>query len=738
MAGLAVVVAVLLGVAYFQAVRGGFLWDDDGHVTAPALRSWAGLWRIWFEMGATQQYYPLLHSAFWLEQRLWGDATMGYHIAVVAQHGVAAVLLFVLLRKLAVPGAFLAAVVFAVHPVHTESVAWISEQKNTLSLTLYLGAALGYFRFRSDRNAYFYALATFLFILALLTKTVTASLPAALLVVQWWRHGRVSWRDDVVPLVPWLLLGAGSGLLTAWVERKLIGAEGVEFELSVLQRLALAGRVVWFYTGKLLWPANLTFSYPRWTISVTDWLQWMPLATLLASFAFTWRWRDRSRAPAAVMMLFVGALAPVLGFLNVYPFRYSFVADHFQYLASVPIFAAVGALVDRGLPGARRRPTVAIVLPLWVLTTLQSGDYRSPEVLWRATLARNPGSSLALVHLGNILSTRGEHGEALVLFERAGELNPHDYDAPNNLGCELVRLGRFEEAERAFQRSLQLNPLSPETNNNYGYNLVQLGRIAEAIGYYERALQVRPSYSDAHNNLAVALCAAGRANEALSHFEAALQGLGDDPKVHHNFANALRQLGRLPEAIARYEHALRLAPALAETHDDLGLALAAAGRWDDALASYTRAMELKPELVDARVHAAEALAQIGRLREALAQLERDPDLLARRGDAALLRGMVLSRLERWQEAKDALLRAVDLDPRSGTAHRALAMVLANSGAVDASIQQFETAIRVEPTEAENYLGLARLLDALGRSREATELRLKASVLGTPQAQSPGK
>jgi protein O-mannosyl-transferase len=267
--------ALLLGgatlIAYFPAIHGGFLWDDDAHVTRPELRSVHGLWRIWFDLGATQQYYPLLHSAFWLEDKLWGEAAVGYHLLNILQHASAAFLLLLILRRLEIPGAFLAAALFALHPVHVESVAWITEQKNTLSAVFYLGAMLAYLRFDEERRTSLYALALGLFVLGLLSKTVVATLPGALLVIFWWRHGRLSWQRDCVPLIPWFALGAAAGLLTAWVERRFIGAEGMAFDFTFLQRALLAGRVIWFYLSKLFWPVDLMFIYPRWEVNPALW-----------------------------------------------------------------------------------------------------------------------------------------------------------------------------------------------------------------------------------------------------------------------------------------------------------------------------------------------------------------------------------------------------------------------------------------------------------------------------------
>ncbi len=241
----ALVIAVVL--AYQPAWQGGLIWDDAAHVTKPELRPWQGLYRIWFELGATQQYYPLLHSAFWVEQRLWGDATLGYHLVNILLHAAAAVMVALVLRRLRVPGAFLAAAVFALHPVHVESVAWITEQKNTLSAVFYLAAMLVYLRFDQTRKAAWYGGALGLFVLGLLSKTTAATLPADLLVIFWWQRGKLSWRRDVGPLLPFFVLGAATGVFTAWVERKLIGADGADFAFSIVERCLIAGRAIWFY-----------------------------------------------------------------------------------------------------------------------------------------------------------------------------------------------------------------------------------------------------------------------------------------------------------------------------------------------------------------------------------------------------------------------------------------------------------------------------------------------------------
>ncbi|MBI3568582.1 MAG: tetratricopeptide repeat protein [Gemmatimonadetes bacterium] len=507
-AWLGMLLLALLVVAYAPALNGGYVWDDDAHVTRTALRSLDGLRRIWFDLGATQQYYPLLHSAFWLEAQLWGDVTLGYHLTNVVLQFADASLIVVLAQRLGIRGAWLAGFLFALHPVHVESVAWISEQKNTLSLLFYLAAALAYLRFDERRAGRDYAIASALFLCALLTKTVTATLPAALLVLFWWQRGRLSWRRDARPLLPWFAVAAASGLFTAWVERHIIGAEGSEYALDALQRALLAARVICFYLGKLFWPADLIFTYPHWTIDPGSPATWGWVGLLVAIAAALWAVRGRSRAPLAALLLFCGSLFPVLGFLDIYPFRYSYVADHFQYLPSVGIMVAVAAglawIADRvQLPrGARLAAAGALVVTLGALTWRQSGMYADAETLDRATLERNPDS----------------------------------WKEQNNLGRLLARSQR---------------------------------RMPEAIPHYEAAIRLKPDHVLAHYSLGVALYVTGRRPEAVEHFRRVLRlarGNGLLVANSHFFLGAILmdEPGRLDEAIAELEEALRMKPGDAE------------------------------------------------------------------------------------------------------------------------------------------------------------------------------
>jgi hypothetical protein len=277
-----------------------------------------------------------------------------------------------------------------------ESVAWISELKNTLSGTLYLGSALAYLSFYRESKKAFYAVALGLFLLALMAKTVVATLPAALLLVIWWKQGSLLWKRDTLPLVPFFIVGIGFGLLTAWVEQNLVGARGSEFDFSNIERFLIAGRAFWFYLEKLLWPVNLIFIYPRWDVNERVWWQYLFPAALLF-LLLTALWARRWRGTLVGVLFFAGTLFPALGFFNAYPFRFSYVADHFQYLASIGPIAVAGAGITTALDFLKKRnrflgPLIygTLIATLGVLTWRQAAMYKDTETLFRTTIERNP------------------------------------------------------------------------------------------------------------------------------------------------------------------------------------------------------------------------------------------------------------------------------------------------------------------------------------------------------------
>jgi tetratricopeptide (TPR) repeat protein len=596
-------IVLLVFLAYLPALRGGFIWDDDAYVTEnPTLHDWEGLRQIWFKVGAVPQYYPMVHTTFWLEYHLWGFNPFGYHLVNILLHAIAAILFWRVLLRLRVPGAWLAAVIFALHPVEVESVAWITERKNVLSTVFYFTAALAYLRFAAWEEPggpnrlrrYWYLGALVLFLAALLSKTVTCSLPAALLLLCWWKKGRVKW-GEILPLLPFFVLGVGLGLMTAWIEKYHVGARGAEWSLTFVERCLIAGRALWFYAGKLAWPAQLTFIYPRWTVETAAWWQWLfPLAAAVV-MAGLWRARQwMGKGPLVAVLFFAGTLVPALGFVNVYPMRYSFVADHFQYLASAGLITLCAA-------GLHRIPRVfpALVVLLGALTWRQAGIYRNQEILWHDTLIKNPDCWMAHTILGVLLDNQGHLEKAMEHYHEAIQINPNSTDTLNDLGVALAAMGRFEEAIENFNKAIQTNPNYFQAINNLGLVLATQGRLDAAIENYRRAVQINPDYHIALNNLGLALAAQGRFDEAVENYRAALRISPNYYAALNSLGIALTTQGRPEEAIADFQQAVQIEPHHADFHLNWGVALDQLRRNREAAAQYREALRLNPDLIAA-------------------------------------------------------------------------------------------------------------------------------------------
>lgn len=567
-------------LAYAPALRGDYLWDDDRYLSRnPFLVNADGLRQIWLRPGATDQYYPLVFTTFWLEKRAWGDATLGYHLVNVFLHAGSAVLLRSILRRLGIPGAGLAALAFALHPVHVESVAWITERKNVLSGFCYLASLFFYCQFAGlqadgrapgtgaacSRSRYAdYGWSLLLFTCALLSKTVTATLPGAILLITWWKHGRLRWAD-VAPIVPFLVLGAVAGLVTAGLEQKHVGAVGPEWHLSAIERTLIAGRALWFYLGKLAWPTNLCFVYPRWTIDSHQWEQYVLPASALLLPVMLWLLRDTLGRGALVAALFFGGtLLPALGFLNVYPMRFSFVADHFQYLASLgPI-----VLVAAWIVGANRRwlrvSAYACIALLAALTFRHSQVYRDSATLWTNTLKKNPGAWLAHNNLGILLSQPQQREQSIEHFRSAIRLNPQFFEAHYNLANRLRDEGQVESALAQYREATRIRPDYVDAHYNLGCLLETLNRLDDAASSFQSALSHAPGDADAHFKLGDVEARRGRWASAAKHYAEALRIRPGVAAAHRRLADALAELGRAHDAASHYQQALRLRPAYAE------------------------------------------------------------------------------------------------------------------------------------------------------------------------------
>jgi tetratricopeptide (TPR) repeat protein len=600
---LALLLVAITFIAYLPALRCGFVWDDDDYVTHNlSLHSLKGLWQIWSVPGATPQYYPLSFTSFWVDYHLWQLEPLGYHLTNVLLQALNAILLWTVLRRLNVPGAWLGAAIFAVHPVNVETVAWVTERKNLLAGVFYFSSVLACLRFwlpnpstveghapgsseppvGSTGPWKFYWLALFLYLCALLAKTAAIALPVAVLLVVWWKRGRTGWRE-MVPLAPFLAVGVAMGLITVWVEKQFVHATGHEWSFSFLERCLIAGRAVWFYLGKLVWPNPLIFVYPRWELNTSQPLAYLPVLALVAVLFILWFNRKGWARPILlVLVYFLAVLFPVLGFFNVFYFRYSFVADHFQYLAGIGPLALASAgitlALDRFLKGNLFLKPVfcaVLLLLLGILTWRQCGMYSDIETLWHVTLARNPAAFMAYNNLGTALAAQGKAEEAVENFHKALQLNPNLSNAHYNLGLAMLNQNEIDEAINQFQEAIRLNPDYVDAHDNLGVAFGKKGQIAEAIQQYRETIRLSPNFAAALNNLAWILATTpddGLRNgtEAVRLAERACELThNNQPVFIGTLAAAYAEAGHFPEAVNMAEKAEQLA-------SDAGLTVVAA------------------------------------------------------------------------------------------------------------------------------------------------------------------
>ena len=559
----AVGIVICVVAAYWPALHAGFIWDDGRHVTDNAmLRSLEGLRRLWFERGAVPQYYPLTHTTFWLEYHLWGLAPAGYHAVNVLLHAANALLVWRLLDRLRVPGAFLAGAIFAVHPIHVESVAWVTERKNLLSGFFYLLAGRAYLRLfgldgsgASRRSLLLEAVAMTLFACAVLSKSVTVTLPGAIALIVLWKHGRIE-RHELVSLGGALSIGLIFALQTVFMEKVYVGAVGEDWHLSLGERLLIAGRALWFYLGKLAWPTDLLFVYPRWTVDPSQWWQWsFPVAAVLVgTLLFACR-RVTGYGPMVAAIYYAGTLVPALGFFDVFPMQFSFVANHFAYLATIgpiALAASMGTRVAAGLPraprGAFRAGAMLLVLILAFLSNQESRNYRDLPTLWTSTIARNPGCWICELDLGGYLLLEGQINESIRHFERVLVLKPDHSDANTlamaNIGKGLLLEGRIDEAIVRFQTVLARHPDSAPAHLGLGDALVTRGEAQEGIAHLEESVRLAPNWPRGRFHLGIALARQGRTEEAIVQLEQAVSLQPNSIPAQEALARARGQLER--------------------------------------------------------------------------------------------------------------------------------------------------------------------------------------------------
>jgi Flp pilus assembly protein TadD len=580
------------------------------------LRGLAGLRAIWLGPG-TGDYYPVKETLEWLQVRWWGESPFGYHLTNVLLHAAGGVLLWRLLRKVGVRCARFGGLLFVVHPLAVESVAWVDELKNTLSLPLLLLAMMLYLDYdgaeagRSGRGLR-YGLSLGCFLLAMLSKSSVVMFPVILLLYVWWKRGRIQPRD-VTAVTPFLAVSLVLGLVAI----RFQAVHGLGGGIAPLDlggwptRVARAGLIAAFYFYKCVLPVGLMPLYPQWAAAARSPLSWLPWLRFIVVFAWLWSRRATwGRHALLGLGWFFLNLLPVLGFIPVSHFRFTWTMDHLAYLPLAGLAglgaAGLGALETRWAP---TRPlgrwlALSAVAAICAVLAIESRHYaaifQSEERFWGFALERNPQAWLAENNLGNLVLERGDAPAAIGHFERALQLNPAYPEAEYNLGLALAGTGRLGEAARHYAASLRLQPANEGAENNLGNTLLRLGHPEEAVAHYAEAVRQQPADVQARCNLGVALGRTGRTEEAVAQFQEALRLQPESAEAHAGLGNAYARLGRPAEAVGEYQDALRVAPADADLHFNLAVALAQAGRRADAALQYAEVLRLRPDDAEAR------------------------------------------------------------------------------------------------------------------------------------------
>jgi tetratricopeptide (TPR) repeat protein len=626
-------------VVYLPALDGDLLWDDAAHVTGPVLQSVAGLWRIWTDSRAALEYYPLTDSAFWVQRQLWGLAPLGYHVVNVLLHAASAVLLWRILAGLAVPGALVAAAVWAVHPVQVETVARIAELKSTLSTVFFFAALLAYLRFDppgirggvapadaggDDRDWRLYAVALACFVAALLSKTATVALLVVLPLICWWKEGRLDRARRWLPLLPFFTVGAALALPPTWPEPDVPGAEAARTVLGWTNFLLVVGRAPWFYVGKLVWPTDLVFVYPRWTVDPSAWPHYVYPAAAIAVPVALWALRGRlGRGPLVAVLCFGAILVADLTSLESHQVNDSFVADRFQYLASAALIALVaglaGALVGRLGAWSWRTGAGAgavVVALLAVVAWRQAHVYASVEALVQQIAARNPAGIVTYLNLGGVYFQHRRFDDAIRIYRGLIAVQPEYARAYADLGLVYTLRGRHDEAAALCQRALALDPGLADAHHYLGHIRDAQGRREEAIAEYRAALAVKPDLLAAALSLGNVYVAVGRHAEAIATLQALVARSPRRPEAHYALGAAFAAIGEKAQAIDAYRTAIALRPSYPEAYNNLGIEYRRNGQLAEAVAAYRSAIAIDPGFAMAYNNLGAAYAEHARYAEA--------------------------------------------------------------------------------------------------------------------------
>jgi tetratricopeptide (TPR) repeat protein len=714
----AALIAVAVVVAYLPSINGGFVMDDNELIINNQLvKSADGLYYFWCTT-QTPDYWPVTNSNLWIDWRLWGTHPAGYHATNLILHVVEALLMWIILRKLSIPGAFLAALIFALHPVNVESVAWISQRKNMMAMLFFLLSILWYLKAdmptasvgmapsrshggpwkrENNHSPLWYWLSLAAFLLAMLSKGSVAVLPVLLLGIVWWlrplgtvpisvptktpgtvpisvstKRGPFSFsRRYLLRIAPFFMVAIILAGVNVWFQTH--GRGETIRSADFVQRLLGAGCVPWFYLYKAILPIDLAFVYPQWQIQAGNFCWWLPLPAALIVTAVLWRYRNGwSRPLLFAWGFFCAALAPVMGFMDVGFMKQSLVADHYQHIAVIGVIALAASGISawhQRAHGTARWATIGLAVPaagtLMLLTWQQSGLYRGAMTLYQATLDKNPACWMAHNNLGITLADTGRLQDAIDQYRQALQLMPDYPEADNNLGNALIKSARPQEAIEHYERAIRQKPDYAEAHNNLGFALAHIGRPREAIEQYEQAIRLMPYYSEAYNNLGNVMLNMGRMPEAMDYFWQAQRLKPDYPEACNGLGVASIRMDRYPEAIEYFREALRLKFDYPEAHSNLGVALVHTDRPGDAIEQYRQAITFKPDYFEAINNLGNAYKILGQYQQAIEQYRQ---ALALKPDFANIYfnlAMTYAKMRQSSEAVAAAQKALELAKAQG-------------------------------------------------------------------------
>ncbi len=737
-------------IAFAPVRHHDFVSVDDHIYVTDNPRVLAGLaWSsiAWaFTTSYANFWHPLTWLSLMLDVEMFGASPGALHVTNLVLHlGSVFVLFLALVRMTGAVGrsAFVAAL-FALHPLHVESVAWVSERKDVLS-TLFLMLALwsyaGYAQRRGGGHralpAYLVTLA--LFALGLMAKPMLVTLPFALLLLDWWPLGRATagaggssqrdngaawWRAWVSLLrekIPFFALAAASGVV-AFIAQRTGGA------VAALESFPLAGRVAnalhsyLEYVVKMVWPTGLIAFYP-YPQQISAGPAILALIAILVVSALVIRFAPRYPYLAVGWFWYVGTLLPVSGLVQVGSHA---MADRYTYVPLIGLFIAIawGAfdLVGRARSGRVVLAVAAcvIVAALGVTTRAQVMTWKNSVTLWRHALDVVPGNYYAHNGLGLELDKQGRTSEAMAHFREASRLAPGFPNGHNNLGLLLANQGRTDEALAEYREALRLAPDYLQAHLNLGNALSKAGRVEEASSHYAEAVRLKPDSVDARTNLGNALLVLGRVEEAVGRYRQALTLDPGSAPAHYNLGNALQSMGRLDEAVGHYLEALAHHGDSVQIRNNLGATLERLGRFDEALAQFQAAIRLDPESAQARNNLGNVFGQMGRPADAAEQyrdaLRIDPTY----ADAHMNLGSVLADSGRLEEAEREHRQAVALNPRSANAHYNLASTLQQRGRLEEAVVHYNETLRLEGPSVDLHRSLAATFERMGRAAEAEE------------------